>query len=163
MNREILQKACAILGNFTPLKTDCGALCGAACCQCDADGQGGVALLPAEAELLANPSWGKLDRDDSMDAPMLLCDGPCQRELRPYLCRVFPLCPVKGKDGRWTVRMDARARSACPLTRSGLRALDPEFVRRAAHSASLIASDPEGEAFLTRWAEIEAQFRLPPF
>ena len=34
------------LCDLTPLLTDCGALCGAACSISDADGQGGVYLFP---------------------------------------------------------------------------------------------------------------------
>ena len=163
MDRARILEAYAAIGGATPMQTDCGKLCGAACCQPDADGQGGVALLPGEAEALSGIDWGAIGRDESMDAPMLLCSGPCDRELRPFLCRVFPLCPVIGKDGNWTVRMDARARAVCPLAGSGLRALDPEFVRGAAKAARLLAEDPEGEAFLKRWASIEAEFRKPLF
>ena len=158
-----LSEIYAAIGECTPMKTDCGALCAAACCRPDDDGQGGVALLPSEAELLEDISWGTIERDEAMDAPMLVCAGPCDREKRPFLCRVFPLCPVIGREGKWTVRMDARARAVCPLTGSGLRALDPEFVRGAAKAARLLAENPEGEAFLKRWASIEAEFRKPLF
>ena len=48
MNAETLRRAKALLENETPLKTDCGALCGAACCRTDADGKGGVAKMPLE-------------------------------------------------------------------------------------------------------------------
>ena len=158
-----LSEIYAAIGDTTPMKADCGTLCGAACCQPDSDGQGGVALLPGEAELLENIDWGTIERDTAMDAPMLVCSGPCAREKRPFLCRVFPLCPVIGKDGSWTVRMDARARAVCPLANSGLRALDPDFVRGAAKAARLLAGDADGEAFLKRWAAIEAEFRKPLF
>ena len=163
MNRADIYEIYAAIGDATPLKTDCGGLCGAACCLPDADGQGGVALLPGEAERIGQANWAPIERDEAMDAPMLVCSGPCAREKRPFLCRVFPLCPVIGKDGSWTVRMDARARAVCPLAGSGLRALDPDFVRGAALAARLLAEDPEGEAFLERWASIEAEFRKPLF
>lgn len=163
MQMELIRRAYAAIGDATPLRQDCGGLCGAACCGTDADGQGGVALLPGEAAALGRISWGEIDRDPQMDAPMLMCGGPCDRELRPYLCRIFPLCPVMGESGRWTVRMDARARAACPLSRGGLSGLDPAFVRGAARSVRILAEDAEGEAFLRRWAEIEAEFRRPLF
>lgn len=159
MNAELIRRARAAIGDATPLHQDCGALCGAACCGTDADGQGGVALLPGEAAMLGGATWGEIGRDVQMDAPMLMCGGPCDRGLRPYLCRIFPLCPVLGRDGRWTVRMDARARAACPLSRGGLGGLDPEFVRGVVRSVRILAEDAEGEAFLRRWAEIEAEFR----
>ena len=158
-----LSEIYAAIGESTPMQTDCGKLCAAACCRPDADGQGGVALLPDEAEMLRDIDWGVIEHDAAMDAPMLVCSGPCDRAKRPFLCRVFPLCPVTGRDGKWTVRMDARARAVCPLSGSGLRALDPEFVRGAARAARLLAEDSGGEAFLKRWASIEAEFRKPLF
>lgn len=161
MNPARILEAYAAIGAATPMLTDCGALCGAACCRPDGDGQGGVALLPGEEDLLSGIAWGHIERDAAMGAPMLVCDGPCQRERRPFLCRAFPLCPVIGRDGRWAVRMDARARAVCLLARSGVRSLDPAFVRGVVRAARLLASDPEGEAFLARWAEIEAEFRKP--
>lgn len=162
MQIDLIQRACAAIGDSTPLKMDCGGLCAAACCRTDADGQGGVALLPGEETALRGIDWGEISRDAQMDAPMLMCAGPCDRALRPFLCRIFPLCPVRKAD-RWTVRMDARARAVCPLSASGLRALDPDFVRGAARAVRILAEDPEGERFLARWSAIEAEFRKPLF
>ena len=79
------------------------------------------------------------------------------------MCRIFPLCPVIGKSGKWTVRMDARSRAVCPLSRAGINGLDPDFVRGCARAVLIIAEDIEGEAFLRRWAEIEEEFRKPLF
>lgn len=163
MNMEIIRRAYAAIGEKTPMTTDCGALCNAACCFTDSDGQGGVNLLPGEEAQLQDIDWGKIDRDPHMDAPMLMCTDMCDRDIRPFLCRIFPLCPVIGKSGKWTVRMDARARAVCPLTRGGLNGLDPEFVRGCVKAVRIIAEDPAGEEFLTKWAEIEAEFRKPLF
>ena len=145
------------------MKTDCGALCNAACCAVDEDGQGGVCLLAPEKEALQGISWGKIDFEPMMNAPMLMCSGMCDRELRPFLCRIFPLAPVIGKSGKWTVRMDARSRAVCPLSNAGLNGLDPDFVRSCAKAVRIIAEDEEGEKFLSRWAEIEQEFRKPIF
>ena len=163
MQIDLIQKAYLAIGDQTPMRTDCGQLCSAACCRADEDGQGGVCLLPGEEAQLKGIGWGKIIHDDQMDAPMLMCTDMCAREIRPFLCRIFPLCPVIGKSGKWTVRMDARARAVCPLTRGGLNGLDPEFVRGCAKAVRIIAGDPEGEEFLTKWAEIEAEFRKPLF
>ena len=163
MDFEILHRAYAAIGEATPMKTDCGALCAAACCKTDADGQGGVCLLPGEEKQLEGIAWGKVDHEPMMDAPMLMCTGMCDRSLRPFLCRIFPLTPVIGKSGKWTVRMDARARAVCPLTRGGINGLDPDFVRSCAKAVRIIAEDAQGEDFLTRWAAIEAEFRKPLF
>lgn len=163
MQQSTLIKAWEIIGDKTPLLHDCGLSCGAACCQPDEDGNGGVDLLPGE-ECLMNPvSWGKISRDPGMNAPMLICSGPCDRDRRPFLCRIFPLCPVIGKDGKWTVRMDARARGVCPLASGSLRSLDPDFVRSAALAVRTIAQEEDGEAFLRQWSDIEQSFRKPLF
>ena len=163
MNIEIIRRAYDAIGEKTPLENDCGSLCSAACCETDSDGQGGVNLLPGEEAQLQNIAWGYIDRDPHMDAPMLMCTDMCDREIRPFLCRIFPLCPVMGKSGKWTVRMDARARAVCPLTRGGLNGLDPDFVRGCAKAVRILAEDPEGEEFLTKWAAIEEEFRKPLF
>jgi len=116
----------------------------------DEDGQGGVYLFPGEEKLLPGKSDGF--------APVYDCGGVCEREKRPLGCRIFPLTPVKSEKG-WTVRMDRRARAMCPLVRSGLRGLDPEFVRAVRRALLRIACKPEGEAFLVKWQALEDCFR----
>ena len=159
MDPSLLLSADRAIGDSTPMLDDCGALCGAACCAPDADGQGGVHLFPGERALLEGCGWGKIV--DAQFAPMLVCDGACERARRPLGCRIFPLTPARGKSGLWTVRMDARARAMCPLARSGIHGLDPAFVRSVRDALRLIAADPEGDAFLDRWAELEAKYREP--
>ena len=94
-------------------------------------------------------------------APVMLCTGTCERERRPLGCRIFPLTPVRGRDGAWTVRMDARARAMCPLVRSGVRGLDPDFVRAVRRALRIIAEDPDGDAFLEKWRRLEEEYRKP--
>ena len=159
MSPDILLNARSAIGELTPMLNDCGALCGAACCQPDEDGQGGVYLFPGEEAQLEGCAWGRVV--ETPFAPMLVCDGPCTRAARPLGCRIFPLTPVRGRDGRWTVRMDARSRAMCPLAAHGLKGLDPAFPRAVRDALRLIAEDPEGDAFLERWAALEAQDRRP--
>ena len=161
MQLDTILRAYAAIGERTPLCSDCGVLCGAACCESDGDGQGGVDLLPGDIELIGNAEWMETSHDPSMDAEMIVCTAMCEREKRPFLCRVFPLCPVVGRDGRWTVRMDARARAMCPLTRGGVRGLDPQFVRGCVRAVRILAEEPDGTDFLARWAAIEEEFRKP--
>ena len=157
---DALLRAYAEIGDRTPLNTDCGLLCGAACCAQDEDGQGGVFLFPGEEALLADCEWGSIEpRRPGWIAPVLQCGFPCDREKRPLGCRIFPLTLVIGKDGLWTVRMDVRARPMCPLARSGVRGLDGEFVRAVRRALRAIAETAEGEAFLKEWAALEAEFR----
>ena len=54
MNIEIIRRAYEAIGDKTPMMSDCGALCSAACCFTDEDGQGGVNLLPGEEAQLQN-------------------------------------------------------------------------------------------------------------
>ena len=159
MPTQALLRAYAILGDATPMQADCGLLCGAACCQPDADGQGGVHLFPGEEALLRDCAWGRIAPDAF--APMLVCDGPCERARRPLGCRIFPLTPVRGKSGRWTVRLDARARAMCPLVSSGIGGLDPAFVRAARDALRAVAEAEAGEAFLERWLALEEEYRRP--
>ena len=159
MDREALRRAYEALGDRTPMLTDCGLLCGAACCQPDEDGQGGVHLFPGERELLKDCGWGRVQ--SASLAPMLVCEGPCDRQKRPLGCRIFPLTPVRGRNGKWTVRMDVRARAMCPLAASGIGGLDPDFVRAARDALRAIAEAPEGDAFLEKWYELEEEYRKP--
>ena len=159
LSPDLLSRACAALGDRTPMLQDCGALCGAACCRPDEDGQGGVYLFPGERALLEGQDWCRIL--PSPFAPVLLCDGACDRDRRPLGCRIFPLTPARGRDGLWTVRMDVRARAMCPLSRGGLRGLDPAFVRAARDALRILAEDPEGDAFLEKWAALEAEYRKP--
>ena len=154
-----IMRAYEIIGDRTPLFTDCGALCGAACCQADDDDQGGVFLFPGERELLEDCSWGRTVRHSF--GPMLMCSGPCERDKRPLGCRIFPLTPVWGKNGKWTVRLDVRARPVCPLVSSGISGLNPEFVRAVRDALRVIAETDEGDAFLEKWAALEEAYRKP--
>ena len=159
MDQSTILRARAALGELTPMLTDCGALCGAACCQTDTDGQGGVHLFPGERALLRDCEWARVLPGGL--APVMLCDGTCEREKRPLGCRIFPLTPVRGKNGRWTVRMDVRARAMCPLVASGISGLNPDFVRAARDALRIIAEDPEGDAFLEGWHALEEEYRKP--
>lgn len=160
MSDDVLTRAYERIGDLTPMLTDCGALCGAACCQTDADGQGGVHLFPGEASRLKACSW--VDRAlPGGFAPVMLCDGRCDRAKRPLGCRIFPLTPVRGKNGEWTVRMDARARAMCPLVSSGIGGLNPDFVKAVRDALRIIAEDPGGDAFLEKWHALEEEYRKP--
>ena len=159
MDGEILQRAYARIGDSTPMLTDCGLLCGAACCHTDEDGQGGVYLFPGERALLKECEWARVL--PAGFAPMLMCDGACDRERRPLGCRIFPLTPARGRNGKWSVRMDVRARAMCPLAASGTGGLDPEFVRAVRDALRIVAEDPEGDAFLEKWFALEEEYRKP--
>ena len=123
---ETLLKAYTRLEDVTPLKYDCGTLCGALCCH-DNGKNGetlGMWLLPHEKELLealtsdsedTRFTFGKAD--DGTET--VFCEGSCDRRFRPFACRIYPFYPYlsKKEDGRTKieVRIDPRARFSCPI------------------------------------------------
>lgn len=157
MANDALVRARALLNDITPLSFDCGRFCGAACCAPDADGQGGVYLLPGEESLLGGCPWGHVEQTEL--APMLVCEKPCDRDARPFLCRIFPLTPWRRKDGTLSIRVDARAQSVCPLSRGGLQALRSTFVRNAEEACALLLEEEETGAFMEEWMREERAFR----
>ena len=84
---ELIKKAYEIIGNKTPLKSDCGRLCGAACCK--GDDETGMLLFPGEEDLCTCDEFKIIQTDYSL--PLLVCDGTCNRDRRPLACRIFPL------------------------------------------------------------------------
>ncbi len=151
--RKEMETARKMLENLTPLKTDCGALCAAACCQTDEDGQGGVSLFPGEAALYEGAAWARVEDG------VLTCGGRCPREMRPLGCRIFPLTPYRKKGGALALRVDRRAFAMCPLAPAGTRALDPVFVRTARSALELIDQTHEGREFIDAWIGEERIFR----
>ena len=49
---ELIKKAYEAIGTLTPLKSDCGRLCGAVCCK--GDDETGMLLFPGEESLYKN-------------------------------------------------------------------------------------------------------------
>ncbi len=158
-----LWKAWALTEKVTPLAQDCGALCGAACCAADEDGQGGVFLFPGEARLIGVVDWAQIEPSGALGGcQMLTCDGRCDRAKRPLGCRIFPLTPVPIKGGGWGVRIDRRSFAMCPLAESGKKGLQPGFVEAAKAAVNEVAIDPEGERFLRAWARHERLYGDDP-
>lgn len=110
----------------TPLKTDCGRLCGGACCKDgDTPDSMGMYLFPGEKKVfeLLSPDWIKIEASDfyytsggvRRNVPIAFCSGSCDRYQRPLSCRIFPLTPYTGSDGKLRIITDPRAKSICPL------------------------------------------------
>ena len=127
--QDTLKKARELLADVTPLKTDCGKVCGAKCCRSLEDEETGMLLFPGEAGLLA------------------VCPGTCDRNERPLACRIFPLLPVI-RDGTIKIAADQRARAVCPLLRQGIRGTDPAFRDAVREAGRILAEDPEQREFL---------------
>ena len=144
-----------ILKNITPLKRDCGKCCGAACCDCDEDGQGGMVLFPGEEKLYEELPGGMeiVPYDDILPGmKLLICDGICARDMRPLSCMLFPLTPVVVKTQTGTgmkVIVDPRAFSVCPLCEGGARGMDPDFVDAVRRAGKVLCKNEQNRAYLT--------------
>lgn len=144
---EAVQAAREILQNVTPMKTDCGRVCGAACCAPDETGKGGMLLFPEEEKLYEPlPEGFTILPDESVipNGKLLVCGGMCAREKRPLSCMFFPLRPTwKGH-----VRMDRRGLYVCPLSEYGIGGLNPDFVQAATQAAEILISCEEQKDYL---------------
>lgn len=146
---QTLREARALTETVTPLKGDCGRLCGRACCQADETGENGMLLYPCEERFYEKPIEGfpfRLVPDNSLyrGGWRLICEGVCPREHRPLACRIFPLRirvaanPETGED-RVSAELDPRAWAVCPLPEDGgLRAMSGGFIRAVEQAGQLM-------------------------
>jgi len=135
------------LKNVTPLKTDCGRICGAKCCRSLEGEETGMLLFPGEdAYYREKPGW---EIRETESGPLLICPGKCEREERPLACRIFPLMPVV-RDGTVRAAADQRARAVCPLARQGIRAMAPEFRAAVKEAGTALLAEEAQRRFLER-------------
>ncbi len=134
------QKIRKILGELTPLHGDCGAACGCACCQGDADT--GMRLFPREESIFPV-------RELENGVRLVVCDGTCDRDERPLACRLFPFFPTIDERGRIFVEADPRAMRLCPLlTHSDELVFDKRFFKAVKKVGKLLAKDEDCRRFL---------------
>ena len=145
------------LNNVTPLKKDCGRVCGARCCRPLEGEETGMLLFPGEAEAYAELEGWTVRHGAQGD--IVVCPGNCNREERPLSCRFFPLLPLIGDDGAIRVVMDQRARAVCPLARQGKSALDPAFIDAVREAGELLAQSEEQALFLDVLEEEQQELR----
>ncbi len=153
---EALRKARELLADVTPLKTDCGKVCGAKCCRSLEDEETGMLLFPGEEEAyLEKEGWTVRETGAGL---LAVCPGTCDRNERPLACRIFPLLPVI-RDGTVKVAADLRARAVCPLLRQGIRGMDPAFTEAVREAGRLLAEDPEQRRFLEMLTEEQDELK----
>lgn len=142
---DALKQARELLAELTPLKSDCGRVCGARCCRSLEGEITGMLLFPGEeAEYCGKPGWELLG---TAAGTLAVCPGVCDRNERPLACRLFPLMPVLRENGV-KAAVDQRAKTVCPLTRYGLQGLDPAFTDAVRKAGQILAEDPEQKQFL---------------
>jgi len=146
----------------TPLPVDCGKLCGSACCEGD---DCGMYLFPGEKavyELLGEDNI-RIEKSDfyytynnkEYNVGLALCDGECDRYIRPLACRIFPLTPIIDDSGKLQIITDPRAKSVCPLSKAlKMTEYNERFVKNIYRSFSLLRQNPQVEAFLKAYTEI---------
>ena len=146
------------LKNVTPLKRDCGRVCGARCCRPLEGEETGMLLFPGEAEAYAGKAGFEVRKTARGD--LLICSGTCDREDRPLSCRLFPLLPVIGDDGKVRVITDLRAKAVCPLARQGKSAMDPAFADAVREAGEILAAEDEQAVFLDMLEEEQNELKL---
>ena len=145
------------LKNVTPLKKDCGRVCGARCCRPLEGEETGMLLFPGEEDAYAGLE-GWTVRPVARGS-LVVCPGTCDRDRRPLSCRLFPLLPLIGDDGNIRVVTDLRAKAVCPLARQGKSALDPAFIDAVREAGELLARSDDQAVFLDMLAEEQNDMR----
>lgn len=92
----VLNDARSLLEQLTPLKRDCGTLCGGACCRSLEGEATGMLLFPGEEDDYVGLEGWQLT--ETKQGWLVSCPGTCDRSIRPLACRIFPCC-------RYSVRM----------------------------------------------------------
>lgn len=138
--KKMYDKIFKAMGELTPLKADCGKLCGHACCK--GDGNTGMRLFPHEETTL---SVKELDSG----VRLAVCSGECNRSERPLACRIFPFFPTIDDRGRIFVEADMRAQRLCPLiTHSDEIVFDKRFFKTVKKAGKILAKNKDCRDFL---------------
>ena len=145
------------LKSVTPLKKDCGRVCGAACCRSPEGEETGMLLFPGEEELYAGKNGWTIR--ETAAGPMVICPGECDRDERPLACRMFPLLPVYGEDGEIRAVTDLRAKAVCPLARQGRSSMDPAFIDAVREAGCLLAGEKAQADFLKQLKEEQEELK----
>jgi hypothetical protein len=137
--QKLYADANRILGNKTPLKKDCGLICGGECCK--GDNETGMLLFPFE-----ETSLNIIEKDG---VRLAVCDGSCDRNERPLSCRIFPFFPYVTPEGRIRVIPDIRGVNICPLiSHFDEVKFDRGFLYRVKKVGRLLYADEECSRFL---------------
>jgi hypothetical protein len=154
---ELIYNAYAVIGRRTPIRADCGKLCGKACCKSDksddAD-KAGMLLFPGEEYIYKNYEnvsgfRFRIEEIEYMDVPgikLLICEGRCSRNLRPLSCRIFPVAPDIGDGGTIGIQADIRGRRICPIW--DLEYVDKSFTAKVEKAFALLAENDEMLSFM---------------
>lgn len=150
-----------LFDDITPIRTDCGELCGKRCCQ---GTDSGMYLFPYEDKVyeFLKPDWVNIEKSDfsyeyngkTYNTPLAVCSGVCDRYQRPLACRIFPLTPYLDENGNVDVMIDPRAKGMCPLSVSlDIDDYDRNFVKNVKKAFRLLCKNKHIYAFMDRYTE----------
>jgi len=152
--KALYMEAYRMLDRSTPLAIDCGRLCGKACCQ-PGEEETGMYLFPGEEIMYEeNPDWMEIKQvngfaESSSKINLLICQGHCERSLRPLACRIFPLTPYLSSKDILQIKMDPRAKILCPLAcHSSPNRLHHRFKKDVQAVFKLLMADKEIKAYI---------------
>ncbi len=150
----LLKKAYSLLDEVTPLKFDCGSLCGGKCCDCssvESTDNPGMLLLPYEDKLTVSDGF-RIEQGE--DGKVLICGGRCDRDLRPFSCRIFPFYARITDDNKISLRIDPRAFLTCPIAqkKKGTRH-SVYFHRNALRAVRVLMKDEDFKKELIKTSE----------
>ncbi len=152
----VLVQCRSLLEEVTPLRRDCGALCGAACCSSLEGEETGMLLFPGEEEACGDEPGFRIT--EGAGGKLCICSGRCERSRRPLACRLFPALPVI-RDGGIRVEMDLRARAVCPLARQRVDGLSADFTEAVRRVGELLLADPRQRETLLFLTEQQTEMR----
>lgn len=148
-----------LLDKTTPLKVDCGKLCGGACC--DGDGESGMYLFPFEEVMYdGSENWLKIYDSNfifnNKPVKIAICDGTCERKKRPLSCRIFPLFI----DDNNEICLDIRGRGVCPLVQAKipLDEYNPEFIKNVSRVFKILNNVPITRDYVEETKELINEF-----
>ncbi|MBQ6066143.1 MAG: hypothetical protein IJK89_04910 [Clostridia bacterium] len=150
-----LDKLYELLEDVTPLPSDCGALCGGACCK--GGGGDGMLLFPGERAFFDGRDDFMLLSDERYDCDAVVCSGSCDRSKRPLSCRIYPYFFYVSQSGSVTVENDLRAIGRCPLTEQEYQ-VNKQFLRRMRMCAKIVENDRELYGFVGRISALLTDF-----
>ena len=141
-----------IIGDKTPLRKDCGQICGGECCK--GDSETGMLLFPFEESAFTVK--------EKEDVRLCVCEGSCNRDERPLSCRIFPFFPYVTPEGKIKVIPDIRGVNICPLiSHFDEVRFDRGFLYRVKKVGRLLYTDEECRKFLEETSrEIDALIAL---
>lgn len=160
--KKLYATAYELFENVTPIKADCGSLCGKACCKDDEDEVSGMYLFPEENIMFRElpEGFSLYDTDFEYDygryADLITCKGSCDRSRRPLSCRIFPLAPYINKDGKLEIIIDPRGRSMCPMAKTmEVSEFDQDFTEAVRRCFNMLIKNRQIRLFVE---ELSRQF-----